>query len=206
VGRAPVLRPASTLAWSWRTRVSCCEDSDQLFISEAPYFFEERFEQLFRWIAALLADHAHDGLGLADAHVEPAAGPIDAQTVEHAHAPIAIAFAQIHQQGWNALRHQRHLPFQNRIFGIRSQHLAQRAAAFVQHGKDGEHGGDAVVDEAELRHHHRAGAFSGQRDLFRAGRWTARRWLPGGPRARARLCRRVARRPLRGAPCWRCWR
>ena len=37
--------------------------------------------------------------------------------------PSAIALAQIHQQGGDALRDQRNLPFQNRILGITSQHL-----------------------------------------------------------------------------------
>src|ERR1019366_7627726 len=102
---------------------------------EAPYFFEEGLEQLFWRIALLLADHAHDRLGLADAHVAPTAGPIYGQAVEPVHAAVATVRAQIHQQGWDALRDQRHLPLQKRIFRKGTKHLAQLGAPFVEHGK-----------------------------------------------------------------------
>src|SRR5580700_2164732 len=70
---------------------------------ETPHLFEQGFEQFLWRISPLFTDHAHDRLGLAHAHMKPAAGPIDTQAVEHVHPAVAIAFAQIHQQGRDAL-------------------------------------------------------------------------------------------------------
>src|SRR5713226_6800047 len=61
---------------------------------EAPDLFDDGIEELARRGPALLANNTHNGLGLADAHVKPAIGPIHAQAVHHAGAAVAMALAQ----------------------------------------------------------------------------------------------------------------
>src|SRR6476469_7959761 len=52
--------------------------------------------------SALLADHADDGLGLADANVEPPVGPLHADAVHHVRLPrivaARVALAQVREQ------------------------------------------------------------------------------------------------------------
>src|SRR5712692_8074336 len=78
-------------------------------LGKAPHLIEQRVKQGHRRLAALLANHPHDRLGLAHANVKPPLRPVHAQSIGCVDPAIAIALAQVHQQCWNALRHQRDL-------------------------------------------------------------------------------------------------
>src|SRR6185295_7661856 len=138
--------------------------SRRAMLSKTPDALHQRFIKLAWRIAALLADDAHDRLGLADAHVKPQVGPVHAQSVNRVRPSVVVPFAQLRKQRGNTLGDERHLPFQHGIFWIGADDLRELLLSILHHRECRQHGGDAVVHKTELRHHDGARALAGQRN------------------------------------------